>query len=234
MFSSGEMNVCITSFQQFIYVCLLSLWSSPQVSNHQRLFKAQFRILPRIKNMLQQVFRLRNSSFTSWYFLVTLAGTHWQSKQRWEQQAQFPPQRFTRRQLGQKMASVLASSSRSDTEKLRGVQLYSRTSSLSRLRSTPPERQKARRQKRIKRAFTSQHKIRSTFGFFIKDEGFSQHVPRRCVQLLHVHLPSLRLKVLHHLLHGTQPGNGLWQILNALLGLRDNCREFGFWHGLWR
>lgn len=78
--------------------------------------------------------------FTSWYFFVTLAGTHWQLKQRWEQHAQFPPQRFTRRQLGQKMASVLISSSRKDTEKLRGVQLYSRTSSLSRFRSAPPQR----------------------------------------------------------------------------------------------
>ena len=38
------------------------------------------------------------------------------------------------------MASVLFSSSRRDTEKLRGVQLYSRTSSLNMLRSAPPER----------------------------------------------------------------------------------------------
>lgn len=40
------------------------------------------------------------------------------------------------------MASVLFSSSRRDTEKLRGVQLYSRTSSLNRLRSAPPQRHK--------------------------------------------------------------------------------------------
>lgn len=148
-------NKCMHHLIPTVYLCLYVNFMkfSPKFQITQGLFKAQFRISQRIKNMLQQVFRLRNSSFTSWYFLVTLAGTHWQSKQRWEQQAQFPPQRFTRRQLGQKMASVLASSSRSDTEKLRGVQLYSRTSSLSRLRSTPPERRRARRQKRIKHCF---------------------------------------------------------------------------------
>lgn len=73
---------------------------------------------------------------TSWYFLVTLLGTHWHSLQLWRQQAQFPPQRLTRRQPGQKMVSVLFSSSLMDTEKLRGVQLYSLTSSFRRFRST--------------------------------------------------------------------------------------------------
>lgn len=73
---------------------------------------------------------------TSWYFFVTLLGTHWHSLQLWRQQAQFPPQRLTRRQPGQKIVSVLFSSSRMDTEKLRGVQLYSLTSSLRRFRST--------------------------------------------------------------------------------------------------
>lgn len=60
---------------------------------------------------------------TSWYFFVTLRGTHWHSLQLWRQQAQFPPQRLTRRQPGQNMVSVLFSSSRMDTEKFRGVQL---------------------------------------------------------------------------------------------------------------
>lgn len=73
---------------------------------------------------------------TSWYFLVTLLGTHWHSLQLWRQQAQFPPQRLTRRQPGQKMVSVLFSSSLTDTEKLRGVQLYNLTSSFRRFRST--------------------------------------------------------------------------------------------------
>lgn len=78
---------------------------------------------------------------TSWYFLVTFVGTHWHSLQLWWQQAQFPPQRLTRRHNGQKMVSVRFSSSLSDTEKLRGVQLYSRTSSFRRLRSTTAKRQ---------------------------------------------------------------------------------------------
>lgn len=69
-------------------------------------------------------------------FLVTLLGTHWHSLQLWRQQAQFPPQRLTRRQPGQKMVSVLFSSSLMDTEKLRGVQLYNLTSSVRRFRST--------------------------------------------------------------------------------------------------
>lgn len=78
----------------------------------------------------------RNDIPTSWYFLVTLLGTHWHSLQLWRQQAQFPPQRLTRRQPGQKMVSVLFSSSLTDTEKLRGVQLYNLTSSFRRFRST--------------------------------------------------------------------------------------------------
>lgn len=73
---------------------------------------------------------------TSWYFLVTLIGTHWHSLQFWRQQAQFPPQRLTSRQAGQNMLSVLLSSSLMDTEKLRGVQLYKLTSSFKRFRST--------------------------------------------------------------------------------------------------
>lgn len=80
--------------------------------------------------------RKEHDTPTSWYFLVTLLGTHWHSLQLWRQQAQFPPQRLTRRQPGQKMVSVLFSSSLMDTEKLRGVQLYSLTSSFSRFRST--------------------------------------------------------------------------------------------------
>lgn len=79
---------------------------------------------------------------TSWYFLVTFVGTHWHSLQLCWQQAQFPPHRFTRRHRGQKMVSVLFSSSRSDTEKLRGVQLYSRASSFRRFRSTTEKRRK--------------------------------------------------------------------------------------------
>lgn len=78
---------------------------------------------------------------TSWYFLVTFVGTHWHSLQLCWQQAQFPPHRFTSRHRGQKMVSVLFSSSRSDTEKLRGVQLYSRASSFRRFRSTTEKRQ---------------------------------------------------------------------------------------------
>lgn len=81
---------------------------------------------------------------TSWYFLVTFVGIHWHSLQFWWQQAQFPPQRLTRRHSGQKMVSVRFSSSLSDTEKLRGVQLYSRTSSFSKLRSTTAKRQMER------------------------------------------------------------------------------------------
>ena len=54
----------------------------------------------------------------------------------WEQ-LQFPPQRRTSKQPGQKMASVLLSSSRSDTDTFRGEQLYRRTSSLSWFRSAP-------------------------------------------------------------------------------------------------
>lgn len=80
--------------------------------------------------------RKENDIPTSWYFLVTLLGTHWHSLQLWRQQAQFPPQRLTRRQPGQKMVSVLFSSSLMDTEKLRGVQLYNLTSSFRRFRST--------------------------------------------------------------------------------------------------
>lgn len=84
---------------------------------------------------------------TSWYFLVTLLGTHWHSLQVCMQQAQFPPQRLTRRQPGQKMVSVLFSSSLIDTEKFLGVQLYSLTSSLRRFRSTTvwnPRKQRKR------------------------------------------------------------------------------------------
>lgn len=134
------------------------------------------------------------------------------------------------------MASVLFSSSRKDTEKLRGVQLYSRTSSLSRLRSAPPQKSQRRRvceQSLSNSALNMQFLFSSpsgipTSGFFTMDEWLSQHVPGWFVQLLHIHLPALRLKVPHDLFHSSQAFHCFGQLLNTPKSWRKNCRQLWF------
>lgn len=73
---------------------------------------------------------------TSWSLLTVLAGLQVQEFQCSVPQAQFPPQRFTKRHRGKNTTFVVFSSSRRFMEKLRGVQLYSLTSSYRRSRST--------------------------------------------------------------------------------------------------
>lgn len=72
-----------------------------------------------------------------------------------------------------------------------------------------------------------------TSGFFAMDEWLPQHVPGWFVQLLHIHLPPLRLKVLHDLFHSSQAFHCLRQLLNTLKSRRKNCRQLRFWYTLW-
>lgn len=54
------------------------------------------------------------------------------------------------------------------------------------------------------RSFSEVHPKSPTSGFFTMDERLSQHVPGWFVQLFHIHLPPLRLKVPHDLFHRSQ------------------------------